>query len=152
MSRAHKHRHNKILPILFFVGIFTVMYIAIAPAFGSLISAAGVMFSDGERDYSTEYKNIFVPVQENATVETVTNAAGEPEVKAEAVDFPHYSNQFAEIIIPDCDIECPLFMGDGDIALSNGVGIERVFITAAFCRATAVRRLSRDITIPSLMD
>ena len=131
MSRAHKHRHNKkvggksfvILPILFFVGIFTVMYIAIAPAFGSLISAAGVMFSDGERDYSIEYKNIFVPVQENATVETVTNAAGEPEVKAEAVDFPHYSNQFAEIIIPDCDIECPLFMGDGDIALSNGAGI-----------------------------
>ena len=72
MSRVRKNRHNKkvggksfvILPILFFVGIFTVMYIAIAPAFGSLISAAGVMFSDGERDYSTEYKNIFVPVQD----------------------------------------------------------------------------------------
>ena len=131
MSRAHKHRHNKkvggksfvILPILFFVGIFTVMYIAIAPTFGTLISAASVMFSDGENDYSTEYKNIFVPVQENATVETVTNTVGEPEVKAETVEFPHYGNQFAEIKIPACDIECPLFMGDGDVALSNGVGI-----------------------------
>ena len=131
MSRARKNRHNKkaggksfvILPIIFFVGIFTVMYIAIAPSFGSLISAAGLMFSDGERDYSTEYKNIFVPVQENATVETVTNAVGEPEVKAEVVEFPHYGNQFAEIKIPDCDIACPLFMGDGDVALSNGAGI-----------------------------
>ena len=99
------------------------MYIAIAPTFGTLISAASVMFSDGENDYSTEYKNIFVPVQENATVETVTNTVGEPEVKAETVEFPHHGNQFAEIKIPACDIECPLFMGDGDVALSNGVGI-----------------------------
>ena len=39
------------------------------------------------------------------------------------VEYPNYGNQFGEISIPDCGIECPLLMGDGDIALSNGVGI-----------------------------
>ena len=131
MSERKRHRHNMkvggksfvILPIIFCIGIFAVLYAALAPTMAPIVSIAGVMFSDKEADYSTEYKNIFVPVSESETVETVTNAEGEPEVKAEVVQYPNYGNQFGEILIPDCGIECPLFMGDGDIALSNGVGI-----------------------------
>ena len=130
-QRRHRHKKNKkvggksfvILPIIFCLGIFLVMYAAINPTVGPFISAAGMVFSDYENDYSTEYKNIFVPVKENETVETVTNAEGTPEVKSEVVKYPNYGNQFGEIIISDCGIECPLFMGDGDIALSNGAGI-----------------------------
>ena len=127
----HRHKHNKkvgrksfvILPIIFCLGIFLVLFAALAPTAGPFVSAAGMVFSDYENDYSTEYKNIFVPVKENETVETVTNAEGEAEVKSEVVEYPNYGNQFGDISIPDCGIECPLFMGDGDVALNNGVGI-----------------------------
>ena len=75
MSGQNRHRHNKkvggksfvILPIIFFIGIFTVLYVALAPTFGPLVSAVETMFSDEEKDYSTSYKNIFVPVIEETT-------------------------------------------------------------------------------------
>lgn len=130
MSGHKRHRHNKvggksfiILPIIFFVGIYLVLFLALAPAFGPLVSSAGMMFSDTEKDYSTEYKNIFVPVQENETVAYVTDPEGESRVAKEAVEYPQYGNQFGEIVIEDCGIDCKLFFGDGDISLRNGVGV-----------------------------
>ena len=129
-QNRHRHKHNKlggkgfvILPIIFCLGTFLVMFAALAPVAGPFVSATGMVFSDSEKDYSTGYKNIFVPVKENETVETVTNAKGEPEINSEAVKYPEYGNCFGEIIIPACDIDCPLFMGDGEIALSNGAGV-----------------------------
>ena len=64
----HRHKHNKkvggksfvILPIIFCLGIFLVLFAALAPTAGPFVSAAGMVFSDSEKDYSTEYKNIFV--------------------------------------------------------------------------------------------
>lgn len=44
--------------------IYLLGYLVLMPS-SSLISAAGLMFSDSARDYSTEYNNIFVPVSEN---------------------------------------------------------------------------------------
>ena len=85
MSEHRRHRHNKkaggksfvILPIIFFIGIFTVLYVALAPTFGPLASAVGTLFSDAEKDYSTSYKNIFVPVIEETTVSAETDKKGE---------------------------------------------------------------------------
>ena len=130
MSGKTRYRHKVfgknfvILPILFFVGISALLYAALSPTVGSLISAAEMFFSDSDKDYSSEYKNIFVPVQENDTVPTVTNPQSKkPEVPAKEVVYPNYSNQFAEISIPDCGVDSKLFFGDGDVALRNGVGV-----------------------------
>ncbi len=124
-----RHRHNKsdgksfiILPIIFLVGTYLVLYLAFAPTFGSLVSVAGVFFSDNEKDYSTEYKNIFVPVSENSTIPTVT-IEDENYIDINGVEYPNYGNMFGELIIDDCGIDTNLFFGDGDIALRNGVGV-----------------------------
>lgn len=139
MSGQNRHRQNKkvggksfvILPIIFFIGSFTVLYISLSPIFSPLVSAMDFIFSDSEKDYSTQYRNIFVPVIEETTPETdkktdsenATEATEEKTVDIEDVQFPNYGDQFGEIVISDCNVDCPLFLGDGDIALRNGVGV-----------------------------
>lgn len=128
-DKKHRHRHKKIsgksfiiLPIIFLFGTYLLLYLALAPSFSTLVSAAGMFFSDNEKDYSTEYKNIFVPVSENSTLPTVTKE-DKNYLKNDAVDFPSYGNQFGELIIDECGINNKLFFGDGEVALRNGVGI-----------------------------
>lgn len=128
---GHRHKHNMklggksflILPIIFCLGILLIVLGAVSATLGSVWSAAGIVFSDYEKNYSTEYKNIFVPVNENETVDTVTGKDGKPAIKSENVVYPGYGVQFGEISIPDCEVKCPLFMGDGDISLKNGAGV-----------------------------
>ena len=128
---GYRHKHNMklggksflILPIIFCFGILLIVLGAVSATLGSVWSAAGIVFSDYEKNYSTEYKNIFVPVNENETVDTVTGKDGKPAIKSENVVYPGYGVQFGEISIPDCEVKCPLFMGDGDISLKNGAGV-----------------------------
>lgn len=77
-----------------------------------------MFFSDNEKDFSTDYENIFVPMSE-PTDETTTNKP----VNISSFKFPSYGNQFGQLIINDCKIDAKLFFGDGDIALRNGVGV-----------------------------
>lgn len=149
-KRRHRHKSSDgksfiILPIIFFVGTYLVIYLALAPAFGSLVSAAGMFFSDNNKDFSTEYENIYVPVSENSTIPTIvidksgsqgevpndTDSSGnsnqsngkEVYIESDAVEYPVYSNMFGELIIEDCGIDTNLFFGDGDVSLRNGVGV-----------------------------
>ncbi|MGN0450356.1 MAG: class D sortase [Ruminococcus sp.] len=129
-DKKRRHRHKKfdgksfiILPIIFLFGTYLVLYLALAPSFSTIFSAAGMFFSDNEKDYSTEYENIFVPVSENSTLPTVTKEDKKSYVKNDAVEYPNYGNQFGELIIEECGIDNKLFFGDGEVALRNGVGI-----------------------------
>lgn len=129
-DKKRRHRHKKsdgksfiILPIIFLFGTYLVLYLALAPSFSTLFSAAGMFFSDSEKDYSTEYKNIFVPVSENSTLPTVTKEDNKSYVKNDAVEYPNYSNQFGELVIEECGIDNKLFFGDGEVALRYGVGV-----------------------------
>ena len=75
IRHGHKSKNGKsfiILPIIFCLITYLVLYLAFVPSFSPVISAVGMFFSDNEKDYSTEYDNIFVPVSENSTVPTVT--------------------------------------------------------------------------------
>lgn len=119
-----RHRHKRIggkgfliLPSIFFVVIYLLGYLVLMPS-SSLISAAGLMFSDSARDYSTEYNNIFVPVSENE-IETDSNK----KLPISEIQYPKTGEQFGELIIEDCSIDNNLFFGDGNVALRNGVGI-----------------------------
>ncbi|MEE0859132.1 MAG: class D sortase [Acutalibacteraceae bacterium] len=100
---------------MFFVLIYSVLYISLSPSLSTMVKAAGMFFSETEKDYSTEYKNIFVPVSEEKE--------SEPTVAIKDIEYPKYGQQFGELIIEDCSIDNKLFFGDGDIALRNGVGI-----------------------------
>lgn len=113
------HRHRKIggksfiiLPSIFFVAIYLIAYLAISPS-ANLLAAAGLMFSDSARNYSTEYNNIFVPVS-NDTSE---------KISIDDIEYPKTGEQFGELIIEDCSIENKLFFGDSNVVLRNGVGV-----------------------------
>lgn len=130
MPGTKRHRHNKvggksfiILPIIFFLGIYLILFFALSPTLGPLVSAAGMVFSDSEKDYSTEYNNIFVPVQENDSISYAIDQDGRTYISEDLVEYPQYGTQFGEIIIDDCGVDSKLFFGDGDIALRNGVGV-----------------------------
>ncbi len=121
-ERKHRHRHRVfngksfiILPIIFFIGIYLVLYIALNPMISTVSAIGGLMFSDIETDYSTTYKNIFVPVNNEKEQEDY--------ISLDQIEYPMYGNLFGELIIEDCDIDAKMFFGDGDVALRNGVGI-----------------------------
>lgn len=122
--RKHKKVGGKsflILPIVFFVGIYTIFYFVLAPHIPAITSSIGLFFSDSEKNYSTEYKNIFVPVAEN-TDDNKENDDKENMVSIVDIQYPIYGQQFGELVIEDCDINCKLFFGDGNVSLRNGVG------------------------------
>ncbi len=123
-ERKRRHRHRVfngksfiILPIIFFIGIYLVLYIALNPMISTVSAIGGLMFSDIEMDYSTTYKNIFVPVNDNE------NEPKNDYISLDQIEYPMYGNLFGELIIEDCDIDAKMFFGDGDVALRNGVGI-----------------------------
>ncbi len=125
VKSGHRHKQRKtsgksflILPVMFFAAIYLILYFTISPVLSPAVSAVGMFFSDGVKSHNnTEYKNIFVPVPENDKKST------RKEVSAKEVEYPRYGEMFGELIIDDCGIDASLFMGDGDIALRNGVGI-----------------------------
>ena len=121
-NKNTRHRHTKIggksfiiLPSIFFVVIYLLAYLAMLPS-SNMLSAAGLMFSDSARNYSTEYANIFVPVSENSTDSS-------NKLPISEIQYPKTGEQFGELIIEDCSIDNKLFFGDGNVALRNGVGI-----------------------------
>ena len=131
LNSRHRHRHHKtsgkgflILPVMFFVVICLIIYIILAPSLNLLKEELGFLFSDSVKNYSSdEYKNIFVPVAEKP-VTTDKNKPTEIEtVPAKDLTYPSYNNLFGELIIEECGIDVPLFFGDDDVALRNGVGI-----------------------------
>ncbi|MEE0060593.1 MAG: class D sortase [Acutalibacteraceae bacterium] len=78
-----------------------------------------MIFSKTEKDYSSEYKSIFVPIPEETPSETKdTNEY----IDIDDIQYPKYGEHFAELIIDDCGVSTKLFMGDGDISLRNGAG------------------------------
>ena len=108
-KNRHKHKHkNKyggksflILPIIFCFGILLITGASAFLNLGSVGSALGIVFSSAPKDYSTAYKNIYVPLGENETGETVTNAKGGTEIKSDTVEYPTYGTCFGKISIPD---------------------------------------------------
>ena len=150
IRHGHKSKNGKsfiILPIIFCLITYLVLYLAFVPSFSPVISAVGMFFSDNEKDYSTEYDNIFVPVSENSTVPTVTkkdsNGQEKTYVKNDSVQYPNYGNLFGELIINDCNVDANLFFGDNDVALRNGVGI----YAGSFVPGTAEQSSLQVITI-----
>lgn len=128
MSRHNHSGHRSlngknfvILPIIFCAIIYLSGFVVLAPTTSSFLSISGFFFSDNKKDFSQEYNNIFVPVEESPESEKPDNK--KETVKISEITFPKYSEQFGELIIDDCQINNKLFFGDNDIALSNGVGI-----------------------------
>ena len=139
MHKTHRSRKKSlygkdmiILPIVFCVLIFLICLVVIIPSTASFQSTASLFFSDREKNFSNDYVNIFVPVEESydeseTSAESSQTSKAEPK-KQETVNianftFPAYGNQFGELIIEDCQIHAKLFFGYDDIALRNGVCI-----------------------------
>ncbi len=132
---SHRSLNGKnfiILPIVFSVLILGVLSALIVPPVVEFMSMASMFFSDNKHDFSDEYRNIYVPTSEGLEEEEETSAVQTAKPKTPkdkkvipitSIEYPHYSDQFGELIIEDCNIKVPLFFGDGNVQLNNGVGI-----------------------------
>lgn len=127
-DKKRRHKRKKIsgksfiiLPVIFFISIYLILYAVLAPTCSTIFKAAGFFFSDTEKNYSTEYNSIFVPISEDET--SVVDENKNQYIDINEIEYPKYGEHFGQLIIEDCSIDTKLFMGDGDIALRNGVGI-----------------------------
>ncbi len=128
--RKHRTSHRSIggknfviLPIIFCVLIIGISTAIVYPSTASFISMAKFFFSDGEKDFSTGYNNIFVPVEEDEDEEKEQTTDERKVIPMSTMKFPSYGDQFGELIIEDCQIEAKLFFNDGANELNNGVGM-----------------------------
>lgn len=126
---SHRSKSGKnfiILPIIFCVLIIGISTAVVYPSAASFISMAKLFFSDGEKDFSTGYNNIFVPVEEESEESSAVeegSSGGRKVVPMSTIEFPSYGDQFGELIIEDCQIDTKLFFNDGTNELNNGVGV-----------------------------
>ena len=126
---SHRSANGKnfiILPIIFSVLILGISCAVVLPSASTFITLSQMFFSDGNKDFSTDYTNIFVPVadepEESSTVEE--QPAPEPKtVPISSITYPKSGEQFGELIIEDCQIDDKLFFGDSNVELNNGVGL-----------------------------
>ncbi len=126
-SSYHKKYNGKnfiILPIVFCVIIYLICYVVIAPTTSTWISVGSMFFSSNEKNFSEEYNNIFVPINENSETSKIEDKKeNKNTIKASSLQFPKYGEQFGELIIDDCQVYAKLFFGDGNVQLDNGVGV-----------------------------
>ena len=125
-SRSHSSGFSDgknfiILPIIFCILIYLVCGMVILPSTSSYLSMANIFFSDKEKSFTKEHKNIFVPVED--TSQSPENPDKPDIVRASSFIFPSYEDQFGELIIDDCQIKADLYFGDSWYVLGNGVGI-----------------------------
>lgn len=132
MSKRHSsHRSVNgknfiILPIIFSLIIIGLCCLIVVPPMQTFIDLSSMFFSDAEKDFSTEYTSIFVPVAEEPEVSQpeASTVVQEPKTVAlSSITYPKIGEQFGELIIEDCQIHAKLFFGDGNVELNNGVGI-----------------------------
>lgn len=148
-----KHRSHKkaligkdivILPFLFCILIYALCAAVLMPSASSYVEIADMFFSDRETTFSSDYVNIFVPVEDKPETAPATETsvpketsddkdkdkketpAPKPNPYTSTVTdftFPSYGYQFGEIIIEDCQVHAKLFLGDDYFILKNGVGV-----------------------------
>lgn len=123
-----KHRHKGggknflILPLVFCGLIYGLAALIFYPALSPFFSSVEMMFSDGDKDFSTAYENIFVPLPEDTSLESGENGSDQ-QIDASDVQYPNYGVCFGQLTIEDCGVDAKLFYGDGNVPLRNGVGI-----------------------------
>ena len=127
MSRKHHSdrgvfggHHFILLPVIFSVIIIGACCLYIFLAGSTILALGNMFFSDTKMNFSEEYNNIFVPVAES---EVSGEESKQETVPISKIKYPKTGDQFGELIIEDCQIEDKLFFGDGNVQLSNGVGI-----------------------------
>ena len=154
-DKKRRHRHKKfdgksfiILPIIFLFGTYLVLYLALAPSFSNLFSAVGMFFSDNEKDYSTEYENIFVPVSENSTLPTVTKEDKKTYVKNDAVEYPTTATSSANLSLRNAELITSCF----SVTARLHCVTESEFTTAVLFPATAEQFLLPVTTTPISTD
>lgn len=121
---SHRSVNGKnfiILPIIFSFLILGICAAVLYPSVYGLVAVGSLMFSDNEKNFSTGYDNIFVPVPEES--ESVDKPQEQKTVPISSIQYPYYGDQFGELIIEDCQINAKMFFGDGNNELNNGVGV-----------------------------
>ena len=115
IKREFSRKNFIILPIVFFIGAYGILYFALSPLLAPFIGVADMFFADQKLEHDREYNNIFVPVEDTDVQETVN---------ASDITYPKYGEMFGKISVENTSVQdVNLFFGDGSVALRNGAGI-----------------------------
>lgn len=115
IKREFSRKNFIILPIVFFIGAYGILYFALSPLLAPFIGVADMFFADQKLEHDREHNNIFVPVEDTDVQETVN---------ASDITYPKYGEMFGKISVENTSVQdVNLFFGDGSVALRNGVGI-----------------------------
>ncbi len=126
----HSKRHTAdikkiiIIPVVFCLVVYGILAAAVLPSNMRILKISNLFFSDHKKTFSDNYTNIFVPVDEQLTdVSSQYEGKVKTSVNISEIVFPNVGQQFGELVIDDCGVNCKLFFGTGKVALANGLGV-----------------------------
>ena len=103
-----------LMPLLFSVIGYAVLYFAFAPVLKPVISSLNLIISDNKPDYSSRIATIFKE-----------NDSGNPNattVDEKLVEMPTYGTHYARLEIESAEMVTDLYFGDSSAVLKKGVG------------------------------
>lgn len=133
-----------ILPAVFAAIVFIAAYIAISPYLSMITSAFSLISTDAPPTFSSGLESIFVPrseeqqstgtsadssadpVVQDSEDSSVTENPAEPSskgtVNVSGITMPKYEQHYANLTVPDLEIDCKLYYGDSDAVFKEGAG------------------------------
>lgn len=119
MKHKHHSKRNRknfiILPILFLLLGYLLLYIILSPILAPFTDAMGLVFFKDRPGQSMEIHNIF----DNENIQNM----GKDTIKASEIEMPQYGTIFGNLTIEGTSVNADLFFGDGNRELKNGVGM-----------------------------
>ncbi len=103
-----------IVPILFAIFSYLLIYIAASPIIKPLLSFGNIVFFETAYDHNQSYKTL---LSDNDDVDSPAT------VNLSDIQYPNYGDMFAHIDIENTSVSANVFFGDGTNQLNRGVGI-----------------------------
>lgn len=122
--RGYDRKSFIILPIAFLILGFLLMYFIVKPIVAPLMEYADLILWESEMDYDKDFNDIFVPsVPIEKDDENISQPVEQPEtVPLSSIEYPTYGTKYAQIRIPECNVDTYLYFGDSNAILAKGAG------------------------------
>ncbi len=119
-----------ILPILFFVLGYSLIFIATAPVLKPVISVMDMIFFDQRVNIDAQVQSLYDKANRSMQ--------NPPEIKASEITFPSYGTHFGHISVENTSVDADVYFGDGINQLKNGVGVYNGSFVPGYGRTTLI--------------
>jgi sortase A len=102
-----------LMPFIYLFLVASIAVLILTTILSAEMSLVNMAFLDVKPNFSVDYKSIYQKVEKSNT----------PNIKANEITFPKFSEEFGELSIEGTKVKTRLFMGDDTKQLSKGVGL-----------------------------